>query len=65
MRRWIAQTVLVSTFGLASASLAEVQADGQEEFQHHCALCHGLDGRGAGRHFLSDHPECCKSQRLA
>jgi mono/diheme cytochrome c family protein len=48
MRRWIAQTVLVSTFGLASASLAEVQADGQEEFQRHCALCHGLDGKGVG-----------------
>jgi mono/diheme cytochrome c family protein len=48
MRRWIAQTVLVCTLNLASASLSEVQADGQEEFQRHCALCHGLDGRGAG-----------------
>jgi mono/diheme cytochrome c family protein len=41
-----ARTALVSVLSFASATLA--MADGAEEFQRHCALCHGLDGRGSG-----------------
>jgi mono/diheme cytochrome c family protein len=28
------------------AQEAEVVASGKPEFRHHCALCHGLDGKG-------------------
>jgi len=26
----------------------EAQAEGREHFQHHCGICHGLDGHGTG-----------------
>jgi mono/diheme cytochrome c family protein len=48
MRRPFAQVALACAFCLAGASLASAQSTGQEEFGRHCALCHGLDGRGAG-----------------
>jgi mono/diheme cytochrome c family protein len=48
MRRPLAQAALACAFCLAGASLASAQSAGQEEFGRHCALCHGLDGRGAG-----------------
>jgi mono/diheme cytochrome c family protein len=39
---------LVAAFCLAAASAAWAQSSGVEAFQSHCALCHGLDGRGFG-----------------
>lgn len=48
MRRPFAQAALVMALCLADAPLALAQSNAQEEFQRHCALCHGLDGRGAG-----------------
>ena len=33
---------------MAAASAASAQSSGKEAFQSHCALCHGLDGRGFG-----------------
>jgi mono/diheme cytochrome c family protein len=48
MRRPLAQAALAGALCLAGASLASAQSTGQEEFQRHCALCHGLDGRGDG-----------------
>jgi mono/diheme cytochrome c family protein len=33
---------------LAAAPAALAQSSGEEAFQSHCALCHGLDGRGFG-----------------
>ena len=41
-----ARTALVGVLSLAGASFA--MAEGAEEFQRHCALCHGLDGTGHG-----------------
>ena len=33
---------------LAAAPAVLAQSSGEEAFQSHCALCHGLDGRGFG-----------------
>ena len=33
---------------MATASLGWAQSSGQQEFERHCALCHGLDGKGQG-----------------
>ena len=30
------------------ADSPEAQAEGREHFQHHCGICHGLDGHGTG-----------------
>jgi mono/diheme cytochrome c family protein len=48
MRRSLTQAALACAFCLAGTSLTSAQSTGQEEFGRHCALCHGLDGRGAG-----------------
>ena len=45
--------VLVATISLSSpttvpAQEAEVIAGGELEYQNHCAICHGVDGRGQG-----------------
>jgi mono/diheme cytochrome c family protein len=37
-------TLVWATFGYAQE--AEVIASGKEEFRRHCALCHGLGGKG-------------------
>jgi len=44
----LAHVALAGAFCLAGAALASAQSGGEEEFSRHCALCHGLDGRGAG-----------------
>lgn len=46
MRRPLVLAALIVALAFAGAPLA--MADGAEEFQRHCALCHGLDGRGSG-----------------
>jgi mono/diheme cytochrome c family protein len=47
--RWpFAQAALISALCLAGISPALSQSNGQQEFERHCALCHGLDGRGSG-----------------
>ncbi|MGZ5915294.1 MAG: c-type cytochrome [Hyphomicrobium sp.] len=48
MRRPFALAALVGALCLANASLGLAQSNGQQEFERHCALCHGLDGRGGG-----------------
>ncbi len=48
MRRPFAQAALASVICLVVASPLSAQSGGQEAFERHCALCHGLDGRGFG-----------------
>lgn len=48
MRRPLAEAALVGVLCLAGAPLALAQSSGQQAFERHCALCHGLDGRGSG-----------------
>ena len=43
--RW---PLLVGALCLVVAPASFAQSTGEEAFQSHCALCHGLDGRGFG-----------------
>lgn len=40
--------ILVGFNGFASAQPMEVIAGGELEYQHSCAVCHGVEGRGDG-----------------
>lgn len=48
MRRPFCQALLICVLSVATASLSWAQSSGQQEFERHCALCHGLDGKGQG-----------------
>jgi mono/diheme cytochrome c family protein len=48
MPRAFLQALLVGALLMASASLSWAQSNGQQEFERHCALCHGLNGKGGG-----------------
>ena len=48
MRRPLPRAFLVCALYLITASLGWAQSNGQQEFERHCALCHGLDGKGGG-----------------
>ena len=48
MRQRFCQALLISALSVATASLGWGQSNGQQEFERHCALCHGLDGKGQG-----------------
>ena len=39
---------LISTTTRALAQETEVIAGGELEYQNHCAICHGVDGKGHG-----------------
>ena len=47
--RWpFARVAWVGVFCLAATPAVVAQSSGQEIFERHCALCHGVDGRGFG-----------------
>ena len=50
MGRRAARAGLICLLGLGMVPHAWAQSEGEPaaEFQRHCALCHGLDGRGGG-----------------
>lgn len=51
--------MLFSAFGFASATAQETMRDyGKQDFDKHCASCHGLTGTGNGwlSHFLTQEP---------
>ena len=51
-------STLKGFIGFASAQPMEVIAGGELEYQHSCAVCHGLEGRGDGvmRRYLTVQP---------
>ena len=48
MQQPFRQALLICVLSVATASLGWAQSSGQQEFERHCALCHGLDGKGQG-----------------
>jgi mono/diheme cytochrome c family protein len=44
----IAALFLIWPFRLTLAQETDVIAGGEIEYQNHCAICHGVDGRGRG-----------------
>jgi mono/diheme cytochrome c family protein len=47
MRQYV-QALLVCALYASTAAPSWAQSSGQQEFERHCALCHGLDGKGQG-----------------
>ena len=41
-------TIVEGFYSFASAQPTEVVAGGELEYQHSCAVCHGIEGRGDG-----------------
>jgi mono/diheme cytochrome c family protein len=48
MRSLFARVAWVGVLCLAATPAVVAQSSGQEAFERHCALCHGVDGRGFG-----------------
>ena len=55
---WITASLLGGLNGFASAQPMEVVSGGELEYQHNCAVCHGLEARGDGpmRRYLTVQP---------
>lgn len=55
---WLIAALLEGSSGFASAQPMEVINGGELEYQHNCAVCHGVEGRGDGimRKYLTVRP---------